>query len=62
MFTEKGRGCKGKPLLLSKVREEQDSDLLQSLHYGQHINENDEAKFLVFIKIDKELPMVGAGN
>jgi hypothetical protein len=49
-------------LFLSKVREEQDSDLLKSLHYGQHINKNDEAKFFVFIKIDKELPMVGAGN
>ncbi len=62
MFIEKGPGYKGKRLFLSKVREEQDSELLQSLRRRQYIVEKDEAKFLVFFKIDKELPLVGAGN
>jgi len=62
MFIEKGRGYRGKRLFLSKVREEQDSELLQSLRRRQYIVEKDEAKFLVFFKIDKELPLVGAGN
>jgi len=61
LFIEKGPGYKGKRLFLTKVREEQDSELLQSLQRRQYINEKDEAKFLVFFKIDKELPLVGAG-
>jgi len=62
MFIEKGPGYKGKRFFLSKVREEQDSELLQSLQRRQYIHEKDEAKFLVFFKIDQELPLVGAGN
>jgi len=62
LFIEKGPGYKGKRLFLTKVREEQDSELLQSLQRRQYINEKDEAKFLVFFKIDKELPLVGSGN
>lgn len=62
MFIEKGSGYKGKRFFLSKVREEQDSELLESLQRRQYIDDKDEAKFLVFFKIDKELPLVGAGD
>lgn len=62
MFIEKGPGYKGKRLFLSKVREEENSELLHSLQRRQYINEKDESKFLVFFKIDKELPLVGAGD
>jgi len=62
MFIEKGPGYKGKRFFLTKVREEQDSETLQSLRRRQYIDEKDEAKFLVFFKIDKELPLVGAGD
>ena len=62
MYIEKGPGYKGKRFFLTKVREEQDSELLQSLRRRQYIDEKDESKFLVFFKIDKELPLVGAGN
>ena len=62
MFIEKGPGYKGKRFFLTKVREEQDSELLQSLRSRQYIDEKDESKFLVFFKIDRELPLVGAGN
>ena len=62
MFIEKGPGYKGKRLFLTKVREEQDGDLLQSLRRRQYIRETDESKFLVFFTIDKELPLVGAGK
>ena len=44
------------------MREEQDSELLQSLRRRQYIDKRDESKFLVFFKIDKELPLVGAGK
>jgi hypothetical protein len=62
MFIEKGPGYKGKRLFLTKVREEQDSELLTNLRRHQYINENDESKFLVFFRIEKELPLVGAGK
>lgn len=62
MFIEKGPGYKGKRLFLTKVREEQDSELLQSLRRRQYIDNNDESRFLVFFQIDQELPLVGAGN
>ena len=62
MFIEKGPGYKGKRLFLTKVREEQDSELLQSLRRRQYIDQNDESKFLVFFRIDKQLPLVGAGK
>ena len=62
MFIEKGPGYKGKRFFLTKVREEQDSELLQSVRRRQYIDEKDESKFLVFFKIDRELPLVGAGD
>ena len=62
MFIEKGPGYKGKRLFLTKVREEQDTELLQSLRRRQYIDANDESRFLVFFNIDRELPLVGAGN
>ena len=62
MFIEKGTGYKGKRFFLTKVREEQDTELLQSLRRRQYIDEKDEAKFLVFFNITKELPLVGGGE
>ena len=62
LFIEDGPGYKGKRLFLTKVREEQDSELLYALRRRQYPNDKEEAKFLVFFKLDKELPLVGAGN
>jgi hypothetical protein len=62
LFVEHGPGYKGKRLYLAKVREEQDTPLLESLRKRQYIDEKDEAKFLVFFKLTKELPLVGAGR
>lgn len=62
MFIEKGPGYKGKRLFLTKIREEQDSELLHSLRRRQYINDKDESRFLVFFSIDRELPLVGAGK
>ena len=62
LFIEDGPGYKGKRLFLTKIREEQDSELLYSLRRRQYPNDKEEAKFLVFFKLDMELPLVGAGN
>ena len=58
MFIEKSPGYKGTRLFLSKVREEQDSELLQTLRRRQYIDDTDESKFLVFFTVDEELPLV----
>jgi hypothetical protein len=62
LFIEDGPGYKGRRLFLTKLREEQDSELLHSLRRRQYPNDKAEAKFLVFFKLDKELPLVGAGD
>ena len=62
LFMQKGPGYKGKRLFLSKVGEEQNSELLNALRRRQYLNEEDEAKFIVFFKVDKELPLIGAGK
>jgi hypothetical protein len=62
LFIEDGPGYKGKRLFLTKVREEQDTELLYSLRRRQYPNNKEEARFLVFFKLEKELPLVGAGD
>jgi hypothetical protein len=62
LFIENGPGYKGKRLFLKKVREEQDTELLESLRRRQYIDEKEESKFLVFFELNKELPLIGAGK
>ena len=62
LFREEGKGYKGKRLFLTKIREEQDTELLNSLRRREYIDSRDEAKFLVFFKVDKELPLIGDGS
>ena len=64
LFKEKGTGYKGIRLFLSKLREEQDSDLLYSIRSKRYASEKEEGKtrFLVFFNVDKVLPLIGAGE
>ena len=62
LFKEEGSGYRGKRLYLTKVREEQNSDLLQSLRRRKSTDGNGDERFLVFFKLDKELPLVGEGK
>ncbi|MGD8368141.1 MAG: pyridoxamine 5'-phosphate oxidase family protein [Desulfobacterales bacterium] len=64
LFVEKTAGYKGKRLFLTKVREEVDSDLLYELRRRSYPPEKDQRdpKFLVFFKLDEELPLVGSGE
>ncbi|MBT8368872.1 MAG: pyridoxamine 5'-phosphate oxidase family protein [Deltaproteobacteria bacterium] len=61
LFVEEGPGYIGKRLFLSKEREEQDTELLESLRKRQYIDEKEESNFLVFFKLTKELPLIGEG-
>jgi len=63
LFMESGPGYKGKRLYLTKVREEQDTDLLYSLRRRTYSTEKEKQKgprFLVFFRVDKILPLIGA--
>jgi len=64
LFMEEGPGHKGIRLFLTKVREEEDSELLQSIRRRKYAPEKgaEEARFLVFFKVDKVLPLIGAGE
>lgn len=65
LFMESGPGYKGKRLYLTKVREEQDTELLYSLRrrtYPAEKEKQEGPRFLVFLRIDQVLPLVGPGT
>jgi hypothetical protein len=65
LFIEDGPGYSGKRLFLTKIREEKDSELAEQLKRRCLTPEEDKAKgpkFVVVFKIDKELPLIGAGG
>jgi hypothetical protein len=63
LFKEEGTGYKGKRLILTKIREEENSELLTALRkrtYSREKEESGESKFLVFFKVAQELPLIGS--
>ncbi len=65
LFMEEGPAYRGIRLFLTKVREEEDSELLQSIRrrrYASEKGEEEGSRFLVLFKIDKVLPLIGAGE
>ncbi len=65
LFMEEGPGYKGKRFFLTKVNEEQDAEKIASLSRKTYVGDDrvhQEAKFLVYFQIDKELPLIGSGK
>jgi len=65
LFIEKGPGYAGKRLYLTKIREEEKSELLVKFKRRQLSPEEAAEKgplFLTVFQIDKELPLIGAGD
>jgi hypothetical protein len=64
LFMEDGPGYQGKRLYLTKIREEQDTELLRSLRRRVYPpgQEKPGPRFLVFFQVDKILPLIGAGE
>jgi len=65
LFIQEGTGYKGVRLYLSKLREEQDTELLYSLRRKEYPSESGSERgplFLLFFKVDKALPLIGAGT
>ena len=61
LFIEDGGKWTGKRLFLTKVREEKDTELLHSLRRKSY-GDDHEGRYLVFFRVDKVLPLVGAGE
>ena len=62
LFKEEGSGYKGNRLFLTRIREEQNTELLDSLRRRKSVYGNGEDRFLVYFKLDKTLPLVGDGS
>jgi len=61
LFKENGDGYKGKRLYLTKIREEENSALIDTLSRRSYssVPKSKESRFLVFFKLEKELPLIG---
>jgi len=62
LFVEEGPGYKGKRLYLTKIREEENSELIQSLSRRGYKDEKSGSRFLVAFQVDKVLPLIGSGD
>lgn len=63
LFIEEGTGYKGKRFHLTKTHEESDTPLLQTLRrrtFPDDPKKEAEHRYLVFFRIDRELPLIGA--
>jgi hypothetical protein len=61
LFKEDGSGYKGKRIYLTKIREEENSPLIDSLSRRTYRSDerDKESKFLVYFKLEKERPLIG---
>jgi len=59
LFVEEGPGYIGKRLYLSKVHEEENSELISAISRREYPMPPGENRFLVFFKIDNVLPLIG---
>lgn len=61
LFKEDGNGYSGKRLYLTKIREEENSDLIALISRRSYLADrgSKNSRFLVFFKLDKELPLIG---
>lgn len=64
LFREEGPGYRGKRIYLTKTREEEESELLHALRRKSPSPDEGQkgSKFLVFFKVDKEIPLIGPGG
>ena len=62
LFIENGPGYNGRRLFLKKLREEKNPELINKIKRRKYTDENEEPKFLVYFKLEKELPLIGGGQ
>ena len=61
LFKENGSGYKGKRIYLTKIREEENSPLINSLSRRSYPSDTGSkgSKFLVYFKLQRERPLIG---
>jgi hypothetical protein len=61
LFKEDGAGYKGKRLYLTKVKEEDNAEIIESIRRRSYLSDkyNEESSFLVYFKVDNERPLIG---
>jgi hypothetical protein len=65
LFMEEGPRYKGVRLFLAKIREERDTELLHAIRrrkYAAERGAEEGSRFLVFFRVEKILPLIGAGQ
>lgn len=66
LFVEEGGGYRGRRLVLTKLREEGEGELLTRLHRRKWLSPEADAekgaKFLVVFRLERELPLIGDGS
>lgn len=63
LFFESGEGYAGKRLFLTRMREEKDSPLIETLRRRCSSGEDSKGtRYLVFFRVDRVLPLVGSGE
>jgi hypothetical protein len=66
LYMENGDKFIGKRLYLTKIKEEMNTDLINTLRRSKHYIVHDESymenKYLVTFRIDKVLPLIGSGE
>ena len=59
LFIENGSGKKGTRLYLTKIKEEKNSERIESLKRRKKQSDSVEDTFLVFFELDRQRPLVG---
>lgn len=59
LFVEEGSCSAGKRLFLTKVREENNPDLINTIKRRKYTDEKEELLYLVYFSLEKELPLIG---
>lgn len=61
LFKEEGPGYKGKRLYLTKVKEEDNAEIIESIRRRSYLSDKDskESTYLVYFRVDKERPLIG---
>jgi hypothetical protein len=62
LFMESAESFLGKRLFLTKTREEEDTDLARQLRRRKSPDDKKGPLFLVFLHVDKILPLIGPGE
>ena len=65
LFIEEGEGYKGKRIFLTKIREEENSAMIEEICrrcYPRALSNPEDSRFVVYFKVDKVLPLIGSGD